>query len=53
MSVIDEAGASCLGARIVTSIIEFVKGTTEPANPKFVSPETWIATFDQDGNFGN
>ena len=32
-----------------TTIIEFVKATTDPANPKFVSPDARIATFDQDG----
>lgn len=32
-----------------TAIIEFVKATTDLANPKFVSPEARIATFDQDG----
>lgn len=32
-----------------TAIIEFIKATTDPANPKFVSPEARIATFDQDG----
>ncbi len=32
-----------------TAIIEFVKATTDQANPKFVSPEARIATFDQDG----
>jgi hypothetical protein len=32
-----------------TAIIEFVKATTDPSNPKFVSPEARIATLDQDG----
>ena len=32
-----------------TAIIEFVRTTTDSANPKFVPPEARIATFDQDG----
>ena len=31
------------------AILDFVRDTTEPANPKFVPPEERIATFDQDG----
>jgi phosphoserine phosphatase len=31
------------------AIIEFVRATTDKASPKFVPPETRIATFDQDG----
>jgi len=31
------------------TIIEFVRVTTDQANPKFVPPEERIATFDQDG----
>jgi phosphoglycolate phosphatase-like HAD superfamily hydrolase len=31
------------------AIIEFVKVTTDQANPKFVPPEARIAVFDQDG----
>jgi len=31
------------------SILSFVKGTTDPASPKFVRPAERIATFDQDG----
>jgi hypothetical protein len=31
------------------AILDFVRDTTTPANPKFVSPEERIATFDQDG----
>jgi hypothetical protein len=31
------------------AILEFVKATTDTANPKFVPPEARIATFDQDG----
>ncbi len=31
------------------SIVDFVKETTDPANPKFVPPAERIATFDQDG----
>ena len=30
-------------------IMGFVQATTDPASPKFVSPEARIATFDQDG----
>ena len=30
-------------------ILDFVKTTTDKANPKFVAPEDRIATFDQDG----
>ncbi len=32
-----------------TAIIDFVKTTTDPTSPKFVSPAARIATFDQDG----
>src|SRR5262245_41800686 len=31
------------------AILDFVRGTTEQGNPKFVAPEDRIATFDQDG----
>jgi phosphoglycolate phosphatase-like HAD superfamily hydrolase len=31
------------------AILDFVRDTTTPANPKFVPPEERIATFDQDG----
>ena len=31
------------------AIIDFVKTTTDKANPNFVPPEERIATFDQDG----
>ena len=31
------------------SILDFVRTTTDPSNPKFVPPENRIATFDQDG----
>jgi len=31
------------------AILSFVKGTTDPASPKFVPPAERIATFDQDG----
>lgn len=31
------------------AILDFVRDTTERANPKFVPPEERIATFDQDG----
>jgi phosphoglycolate phosphatase-like HAD superfamily hydrolase len=31
------------------AIIDFVRDTTDQANPKFVPPEERIATFDQDG----
>ena len=31
------------------AIVDFVKTTTDKANPKFVAPEDRIATFDQDG----
>jgi hypothetical protein len=31
------------------AILDFVRDTTDRANPKFVSPETRIVTFDQDG----
>jgi hypothetical protein len=31
------------------AILDFVKSTTDKANPKFVQPEDRIATFDQDG----
>jgi len=31
------------------AILDFVKTTTDKANPKFVPPEERIATFDQDG----
>jgi len=31
------------------AIIEFVRDTTDKANPKYVRPEDRIATFDQDG----
>src|SRR3989442_8806231 len=31
------------------AIVEFVKATTDQANPKFVAPEARIAAFDQDG----
>jgi phosphoglycolate phosphatase-like HAD superfamily hydrolase len=31
------------------AILEFVRLTTDKANPKYVSPEQRIATFDQDG----
>src|SRR5438046_7199944 len=31
------------------AILEFVKVTTDQANPKFVPPEARIAAFDQDG----
>jgi phosphoserine phosphatase len=31
------------------AILDFVKATTDPASPKFVSPAERIATFDQDG----
>ena len=31
------------------AILDFVKSTTDKANPKFVPPEDRIATFDQDG----
>jgi phosphoglycolate phosphatase-like HAD superfamily hydrolase len=31
------------------AILDFVKKTTDPANPDFVAPEARIATFDQDG----
>ena len=31
------------------AILDFVRVTTDPASPKFVSPEERIATFDQDG----
>lgn len=31
------------------AILDFVRDTTDPANPKFVPPEERIATFDQDG----
>jgi len=31
------------------AILDFVKTTTDKANPKFVPPEDRIATFDQDG----
>jgi phosphoglycolate phosphatase-like HAD superfamily hydrolase len=31
------------------AILDFVRDTTTPANPKFVPPEQRIATFDQDG----
>src|SRR5208283_240160 len=31
------------------AIIEFVKATTDQANPKYVPPEARIAVFDQDG----
>jgi phosphoserine phosphatase len=31
------------------TILDFVRATTDPASPKFVSPEERIATFDQDG----
>jgi hypothetical protein len=34
---------------VKTAIIDFVKTTTDAANPKFVPPEARIATFDQDG----
>jgi len=31
------------------AIIDFVRATTNPANPNFVGPEDRIATFDLDG----
>ncbi|MGZ8396112.1 MAG: hypothetical protein ACXW3X_05890 [Rhodoplanes sp.] len=31
------------------AIVEFVRVTTDPANPNFVAPEDRIATFDLDG----
>ncbi len=31
------------------AILDFVRDTTDRANPKFVPPEERIATFDQDG----
>ena len=31
------------------AIVEFVRATTDQANPKFVPPEERLATFDQDG----
>src|SRR5262245_12418645 len=31
------------------AVVEFVRSTTDRSNPKFVSPEARIATFDQDG----
>jgi phosphoglycolate phosphatase-like HAD superfamily hydrolase len=31
------------------AIVEFVRATTDRANPKYVPPEARIATFDQDG----
>jgi phosphoglycolate phosphatase-like HAD superfamily hydrolase len=31
------------------AILDFVRDTTDPENPKFVLPEERIATFDQDG----
>jgi hypothetical protein len=31
------------------AIVDFVKVTTDPSSPNFVSPEARIATFDQDG----
>jgi phosphoglycolate phosphatase-like HAD superfamily hydrolase len=32
-----------------TTILDFVRATTDPASPKFVPPAARIATFDQDG----
>jgi hypothetical protein len=31
------------------AMLDFVRVTTDPASPKFVPPESRIATFDQDG----
>ena len=35
--------------RAKRAILEFVRVTTDPANPKYVPPEERLATFDQDG----
>jgi hypothetical protein len=38
-----------MGLRNRQSFFDFVRTTTDRANPNFVPPEERIATFDQDG----